>query len=139
MTHKFAEFIPRKEDLEDDVLYISLEYGTIIHKCCCGCGKEVVTPLSPTDWKLTYDGETITLFPSIGNWNFDCQSHYWIKNSKVIMAGKLSKSEIEKGRQYDKYSKQKYFNNNIDPIFPETKNSKEKLNWWSQLKTFFKF
>ena len=118
MTHKFAEFIPRKEDLEDDVLYISLEYGTIIHKCCCGCGKEVVTPLSPTDWKLTYDGETITLFPSIGNWNFDCQSHYWIKNSKVIMAGKLSKSEIEKGRQYDKYSKQKYFNNNIDPKFP---------------------
>ncbi len=138
MTHKFVKFIPQKEDLADDVLYISLEYGTIVHKCCCGCGKEVVTPLSPTDWKFTYDGETITLFPSIGNWNFDCQSHYWIKNSKVIMAGKLSKSEIEKGRQYDKYSKQKYFNNKVDPIFPETKNSKEKLNWWSQLKTFFK-
>jgi len=138
MTHKFVEFIPPKEDLEEEVLYISLEYGTVIHKCCCGCGKEVVTPLSPTDWKLTYDGETITLFPSIGNWNFDCQSHYWIENSKVIMARQLSKSEIEKGRQYDKYSKQKYFNTKIDPTFPEIENPKEKLNWWARIEAFFK-
>src|SRR5712692_8520000 len=27
----------------------SMAYATVAHKCCCGYGKEVVTPLTPTD------------------------------------------------------------------------------------------
>ena len=42
----------------------------------------MVTPLKPTDWKLTFDGKTITLYPSIRNWNFACRSHYWIRNNR---------------------------------------------------------
>jgi len=34
----------------------------------------VVTPLSPTGWSLIFDGETVSLYPSIGNWNFPCRS-----------------------------------------------------------------
>ncbi len=30
-------------------LYISIPYVTAAHKCPCGCGEEIVTPLSPTD------------------------------------------------------------------------------------------
>ena len=86
LQHKFAEFIP--DSIEEGVLYISIKYCTAIHKCACGCGNEVVTPISPADWKLTFDGKTISLFPSIGNWNFKCQSHYWIKNSQIIHARK---------------------------------------------------
>jgi hypothetical protein len=36
-------------------LYVSLEYATAIHACACGCGNEVVTPLSPNGWKLTFE------------------------------------------------------------------------------------
>jgi hypothetical protein len=86
LSHEFVKSVP--EILKDRVLYVSMEFATAIHKCCCGCGNEVVTPLSPKDWKLTFDGETISLTPSIGNWSFDCQSHYWITNSRVEWAPK---------------------------------------------------
>ena len=81
MQHKFVDLIP--DEISPDTLFISLEYGTCVHLCGCGCKNEVVTPLSPSDWKLTYDGETISLHPSIGNWSFDCRSHYFVKNNKI--------------------------------------------------------
>lgn len=84
LNHKFVEFIP--EALDDDVLYVSVIHGTAVHRCCCGCGREVVTPLTPADWKLTFDGETVSLYPSIGNWNFPCRSHYWITKNRVEWA-----------------------------------------------------
>jgi hypothetical protein len=54
---------------QQDTIYISIRFATVGHKCCCGCGREVITPLSPTDWSLTSDGETVSLHPSIGNWS----------------------------------------------------------------------
>lgn len=106
LQHKFVEFIP--QNIEDGVLYISLEYCTAIHKCVCGCDNEVVTPLSPTDWEITFNGETVSLSPSIGNWNFECQSHYFIINNKIRFARKWSKERIELGRDFDKEEKEKY-------------------------------
>jgi len=82
MKHKFVKNIP--DDIEDGIIYISMVYGTAVHKCCCGCGNEVVTPFSPTAWKLIFDGESVSLYPSVGNWNFDCRSHYWIKENRAI-------------------------------------------------------
>ena len=92
LTHKFVEYIPDK--LEDRTVYVSMRFATAVHKCCCGCGHEVVTPLSPSGWQLSYDGESISLWPSIGNWNFPCKSHYWIKNDSVKWARKWSTKEI---------------------------------------------
>ena len=84
LQHKFVELIP--DLLEEGTLYITLEYATALHKCACGCGNEVVTPLSPNDWKLIFDGKTVSLYPSIGNWRFKCRSHYWIENNQIIDA-----------------------------------------------------
>jgi Family of unknown function (DUF6527) len=84
LEHRFVEHLP--ERLEAGVLYISMEYATAAVGCCCGCGKEVVTPFTPTDWSMTFDGETISLSPSIGNWNFDCRSHYFIRRGRIIEA-----------------------------------------------------
>lgn len=92
LTHKFVEYIPDK--LEDRTVYVSIRFATAVHKCCCGCGHEVVTPLSPSGWQLSYDGESISLSPSIGNWGFPCKSHYWIKNDSVKWARKWSTKEI---------------------------------------------
>ena len=107
LKHKFVEFIP--DYLEDDVIYISLQYKTVVHKCVCGCGNEVVTPLTPIDWKLTFDGRTISLFPSIGNWSFECQSHYWIINNEIKFSNKWTTKKIDSNRQNDLERKKKYF------------------------------
>lgn len=106
LAHRFVEFIP--DVLEEGTLYVSMEYATVSHKCCCGCGFEVVTPLSPTDWKLTFDGETISLYPSIGNWSFKCQSHYWIRNSRAKWASRWSLEEIDAGKTWDRHQKESY-------------------------------
>ena len=108
LTHKFVKSIP--EDLEDNVLYVSVEYATVIHKCCCGCGNEIVTPLSPTDWKMMFDGKTVTLSPSIGNWSLPCQSHYWITNNEVEWAPKWSKEKIKRARKEEVREKRSFYN-----------------------------
>src|SRR4051812_44157952 len=73
---EFSEFIPSK--LEEGVLYISIPYSRASHKCACGCGLVVVTPFSEPDWDLIYNRDGVSLDPSIGNWSFPCESHYWI-------------------------------------------------------------
>lgn len=107
LRHEFVEYIPN--ELNDGIIYICIAFATVVHKCCCGCGNEVVTPLSPTDWMLIYDGQSISLNPSIGNWNFDCQSHYWIKRDRVIWASLWSQEQINAGRAYDTIAKDTYF------------------------------
>jgi len=120
VSHQFVDFIP--ERLDEGVVYISRRYGTAVHKCCCGCGEEVVTPLNPADWSLRVDGNVITLSPSIGNWSYACQSHYLIRRSKVVWAGKMSQQRIEKGRARERATKQAYFEainrNKSIPVHP---------------------
>ncbi len=106
-THQFVEFIP--EELRERTLYISIRFATVTHLCACGCRTKVVTPLKPTDWKLIFDGKTISLHPSIGNWSFECQSHYWFKNNQILWDVQLSRKEIEAGRSRDRLSKERYF------------------------------
>lgn len=118
LKHEFVEYIPTT--LEQGTIYVSIPFATAVHKCCCGCGNEVVTPLSPTDWKLTINGQTISLDPSIGNWSFPCQSHYWIENNRVIWARRWSQREIRATRDHDRLAKQKYFESQIPPVNQES-------------------
>jgi hypothetical protein len=139
LAHEFVEYIPN--DLKEGTIYVSVTYATAVHMCCCGCGKEVVTPLSPTDWELIFDGQTISLDPSIGNWNFPCQSHYWIRRNKVIWARRLSRQEIEKGRSYERLEKERYFDsksastaNDTNRTVPNSGENKSNENVWWKLK-----
>jgi uncharacterized protein DUF6527 len=106
-SYQIVEFIP--ERLEEGVLYVSQRYRIVVHKCACGCGEEVVTPLSPTDWSIQMTGGTATLHPSIGNWSFVCRSHYFIRRGRVVWAGQLSRRQIERGRAFDRKARQQYF------------------------------
>ncbi|MFF3420087.1 DUF6527 family protein [Streptomyces sp. NPDC002698] len=92
LTHRFVDYIP--EPLERGVLYVSLTFTTAVHLCACGCGSTVVTPLSPTDWSLTFDGTTVSLSPSVGNWSYPCQSHYWIRHDTVSWASRFTPAQI---------------------------------------------
>lgn len=112
LRHEFVEFIP--ETLSQGVIYVSIPYATAAHLCCCGCGNEVNTPISPTDWTLHFNGEAISLEPSIGNWGFECQSHYWIRADRIKWAPKWSKSKIEATRARDRKNKLQEFK--LDPI-----------------------
>lgn len=107
LTHKFVDYIP--SDIQDGIIYVSVEYAIAVHKCCCGCGNEVPTPLTPTDWELVYNGETVSLHPSIGNWGFPCQSHYFIKRNIVKWAKQWSREDINAGRAKDVLAKERYF------------------------------
>ena len=96
ISHRFVDLIP--EDLEDGVVYVCVQYETVSHLCLCGCRNEVVSPLHPQQWSLSFDGSTISLTPSIGNWSFPCQSHYWIHRSQVRWAKGLGSDQISKLR-----------------------------------------
>ena len=104
---EFVEFIP--DDVKEGVLYISIRYGTATHRCLSGCGEIVVTPIKPTDWTLIWNGESVSLYPSIGNWSLPCKSHYWIRENKIVWARKWDTSEIELGREIDARNKARYF------------------------------
>jgi hypothetical protein len=99
VTHQFVEHVPTP--LEDGVVYVSIAFGTVVHKCCCGCGDKVVTPLTPVDWAVTYDGQSISLCPSIGRWDAPCQSHYWIWNNRVIWSARWSKDKVNTLKRHE--------------------------------------
>ena len=107
--HEFVEIIP--PELKDGVLYISIQYATAVHKCACGCGNTVVTPLkpAPVGWQILFDGKTVSLMPSIGNWQFPCRSHYWIKSDKVHWAKTWTPEQIAAGRQREARDYEQYF------------------------------
>lgn len=129
MRHEFVEFVP--DELEQGVLYISLTYATAAHRCACGCGSEVVTPFSPTDWAMVFNGESVSLSPSIGNWSFPCRSHYWIERGKVVWAPSMSPAQVAAGRNEDALRKAAYFDVIETKAMPEpTKRSWRKFLDW---------
>lgn len=105
LTFEFVDYIP--DLIDDGILYIAPRYDATIHRCACGCGNEVSAPLSPTDWTLVFDGKTVSLDPSIGNWSFPCRSHYWIRRNRIIWAPRWSDEMIERNREHDRRIKQR--------------------------------
>lgn len=96
---EFVETFP--SPLQPGVLYVSVAYSTAAHLCCCGCGNEVVTPLSRSQWVLTFDGQ-VSLRPSIGNWTLPCRSHYIIDAGRIRWARTFTESQIKTNRQNDR-------------------------------------
>lgn len=149
LEHRFVRNVPR--ELEPGILYISMEYATAVHSCCCGCGERVVTPFTPTDWKMTFDGDSMSLYPSVGNWNQKCRSHYVITRSRVVEAGPWSDKQIEAERHRDKQAKAAYYDqfegHNYGAITPPTEavsksttpsgTSRTSTNLWSRIKSWF--
>jgi len=111
--HEVVDFIPEK--LQPGILYVTTDRDVAGHLCACGCGREVITPLSPTDWSIAFDRRGTTLFPSIGNWAFPCRSHYFIRDGGVVWARDMSDKAIAQGRQRDRARKQRYYGQLSEP------------------------
>lgn len=106
---RFVYRIPEK--LEHGVLYICLDCNVIIHQCACGCGEKTVTPIDKKNgWVIKYDGETITLRPSIGNFNIPCNSHYYITENKVdwLEDYRYNYQKQSLGDKFKKFLKNRY-------------------------------
>jgi len=97
------------QDLEPGVLYVSEEFGAAIHLCPCGCARKVSTPLRPPRWRLEETVGGPTLHPSVGNWEFPCQSHYWIRAGKIVWSDKWTPEQIATGRRAAEARQDAYF------------------------------
>ena len=90
----WVEDMPEK--MEDGEFYISPKHRLTEHLCACGCKAEVSVPLGRSKWKIEYDGETVSLWPSIGNWRLPCKSHYIIEENRTIWCRDVKKVQKKK-------------------------------------------
>ncbi len=131
IKHEFIDLAPPV--LEEGVLYISYKYKAAVHKCSCGCGEKVMTPLSPAHWQVRVTQGKVTLYPSIGNWNMACKSHYWIKNNQIVWAKALSLEETAWVQEKDQRDQAEYLSKkNLELIntLSCTKNFCKTLKGW---------
>lgn len=97
------------KQLEQNVLYVSKEFGTAAHLCACGCGCKIRTPLKPTEWTFTDSKNGPTLKPSIGNWQLPCKSHYWITDGEILWSSQWTNKQIIAGRNSEESRRRAYF------------------------------
>ena len=100
-------YLPK--DLAPGKMYYSEEYGVAGHLCACGCGTKVVTPINPSAWSLSERDGLPTLWPSVGNWQLACRSHYIITNGVIPWASQLCDTEIRAGRADEYRRRDEYF------------------------------
>jgi hypothetical protein len=131
-VHSFVNTIP--EQLAPGTLYIALPYKIVTHLCCCGCGREVVTPLSPAQWRITFNGEAVSLYPSVGNWNLPCRSHYILKDGEVLEANIWTDEQVAYGQARDKRERETYYNSQIPRSTKAPSDVQEAApGWWARL------
>ena len=102
-----VHYVPRT--LEPGILYVSEEFGAALHLCACGCGLKVSTPISPTDWDFEESSKGATLYPSVGNWQQPCRSHYFIRDGKIIWCEAWTPKQIAEGRLAKERRDEAYF------------------------------
>lgn len=91
---QFVDVIPHR--LDEGVLYVCIRYDIVAHLCACGCGEEIYTPISKKyGWVIQYDGQDVSLSPSIGNGEYACHSHYFVKNGIIEWLPPLRNSQTE--------------------------------------------
>jgi hypothetical protein len=108
ITVQNVDFMPKQ--LEPGILYVSQKYGTAAHLCACGCGEKIRTPLGPTEWGVTGSDNYPNMWPSVGNWQKACRSHYVIQEGKIIWCGAWTPAQIVAGRQQEERRRRAHYN-----------------------------
>ena len=103
-------------------LYISVKHRLVEHLCACGCGTEVSLPLGRSEWRLMYDGDSISIWPSVGNWRLPCKSHYIIEENRTRWCRHWSEEEILAGRMRGRTEKLK-----------DVEKKQKKRKWWRRI------
>jgi hypothetical protein len=107
ITVLHVEFMPKQ--LEPGILYVSEKYGAAAHLCACGCGEKIRTPLGSTEWAVSGAASRPSLWPSVGNWQKPCRSHYIIGNGKIVWCGNWTPEQIAAGRYSEEIRRRAYY------------------------------
>ena len=102
-----VQYMPK--DLSPGILYVAEQFDAVAHLCACGCGSKIRTPLGPTEWSLYQTDDGPTLWPSVGNWQQDCKSHYLITRGEVIWAERWTPEQIAAGRRREDDRRREYY------------------------------
>lgn len=124
MRLELVELMPSK--LESGVLYVSHKYQTAAHLCACGCGEKIRTQLGPLGWRFTNQRQGPSLFPSIGNWQKPCRSHYFIKGGHIVWAPPMSEAEVSRGRKEEMRRRDDFIR-------------ARNRGWWGRIQNWFGF
>ncbi|MCB0447235.1 MAG: hypothetical protein KDD03_06935 [Gelidibacter sp.] len=102
-----VKFLP--QNLDKGLLYVSEEYSIAGHLCPCGCQNKIMTPLGSTEWSFNDDINGPTLYPSLGNWQLPCKSHYWIIDGEIVWSHEWSEEEILAGQKAEEKRRIAYY------------------------------
>ncbi|WP_352854343.1 DUF6527 family protein [Mesorhizobium sp. M0522] len=102
-----VHFVPK--ELDKGVLYVSDEYQVAVHLCACGCGCKVAIPLGPAEWRFTERGGRPSLQPSIGSGQLPCNSHYIIRDGRILWEPKMTAAQTVTGMLRDERRRQAYY------------------------------
>lgn len=102
-----VHYMPKR--LAPGILYVSYEFGTAAHLCACGCGEKVRTPLGATEWTIKEHATGPSLWPSVGNWQRPCKSHYVIAEGEIVWAPRWSDAQVSSGRAREQHRREAYF------------------------------
>jgi len=129
---KFVELMPQV--LESGILYVSTTYLLMVHLCACGCKEKVVLPIHPKQWRFTYNGDDVTVHPSVGNIETDCNSHYWITSGDVEWSANISSTEAVRKRARDQQETSRH---NEKSKLNSSSQRVNKKSLWDMITTFF--
>ncbi len=121
---QLVELMPA--NLEPGLLYVSQKYRTAAHLCPCGCGEKIRTQLGPLGWRFTSQAAGPSLYPSIGNWQKPCRSHYFIKDGRIVWAAQISEAEVLRGRQQEMRRRDDFIR-------------AKSHGWWERIKNLFDY
>jgi len=116
-----VDFMPAA--LQPGILYVSEVYSTAAHLCACGCGSKIRTPLGRTEWTVTSRRGLPSLWPSVGNWQKPCRSHYVIEAGEVIWCPAWSPSQVESGRRFEALRREAYY-------------ARRSGSWWPRVRSW---
>lgn len=122
-----VEFMPIA--LEEGILYFSKKYNVAAHLCPCGCCNKIITPIGRTEWSYREKKGCPSLYPSIGNWQLPCRSHYWIIDGRVEWSYNWTEEEIADGAAKEEGTRKKYY----DQLYCE----KKREGLWKSITKWF--
>lgn len=79
-----------KSTLTPGELMLGQDKDIIQFLCPCGCGKEIYLTskewcdVRGKNWSILEKDGKVTLWPSVNATGFECKSHFWIKDNKVV-------------------------------------------------------